>query len=217
MRIRSLPSTIGIVLLLPLPGCCSLARFFCGPDRTEWVSVDRATPEDAVKTLLESLRRSNPQILYDSLSDRYRDQLGVTGLIVTVGWEKFCEANPGLHVAGYAQVPAPTVLTDDRAEFTLDVEGTKVDVRVVRQLRARVTYRSDNGAQLDKSDPLTRFAEVAMIAPEPGLPEGKERSRLTMTLTVRHPYADEVPLSRIDAAGIETVWKIDDIHTQQAP
>ena len=219
MRIRSLPSTIGILLLLPLPGCCSLARFFCGPDRTEWVSVDRSTPTLAVKTMLEALRRSDPDVLYLTLSTRYCEQHGLTQLTASLMWEQFCAANPGLHVAGYAQVPPPTKLTDDRAEFTLDVEGRTVEVSVVRELRWRATFLRDDGLLADKGGPLRSFDDVATIAAEKdaqGVP--KERSRLIIDrLVVPHTGMDAVPMSRIASAGIDSVWRIDDIRMPEAP
>lgn len=214
MRIWPLPSSAAIALLLPLSGCCSLARYFCGPDRTSWVSVDYSTPELAVKTVLEALRRADPEVLYDSLSDRYRDQLGITNLTLQVGWERFQEANPGLHVAGYATVPPPRMVGEDRAEFTLDVEGTPVDVRVVRRRKCSVVFRSDSGALLEKGDQVASFAGLATSVPE----ADKVRSRVTIgPLTVKHGNRDDLPLERIESAGIETVWRIDAIAVREAP
>ena len=41
---RSLLPALVLCALLPTGGCCSFARFFCGPDKTPWVSVDFDAP-----------------------------------------------------------------------------------------------------------------------------------------------------------------------------
>ncbi len=214
MRTWPLPSSAAVALLLPLSGCCSLARFFCGPDRTPWISVDYSTPDLAVKTLLEALRRADPQILYRSLSDRYRAQLGITDLTTDVGYGLFQDANPGLHVAGYAAVPPPRMVSDDQAEFTLVVEGTPVEVTAVRRRQWRVSYRRVNGNRFDPGHSVHSFTDVARVDPE----AGEDRSRLTIgPLTVKHTNLDELPLHRVEFAGIEAVWRIDAIRVREAP
>src|SRR5262245_30454488 len=88
-----------VLLLLPLSGCCTFARFFCGPDTTPWVSVRFETPRLAVQTLLEALRRDDPQIVYVSLSQRYLKELKVDLLTWDVAWPRIRDENAGLHVA----------------------------------------------------------------------------------------------------------------------
>ena len=97
---RSIVPALVLCSLLPTGGCCSFARFFCGPDKTPWVSVEFDAPESAVRTFLEALRRDDPDVLYLSLSDGYRQRLGIDLMAVNVAWERFREQNPGLHVAG---------------------------------------------------------------------------------------------------------------------
>jgi len=64
-------------LSVTLTGCCSISRAFCGPDTSAWISVDLSTPELAARTLLEALRRDEPEVVYDALSDELREELGV--------------------------------------------------------------------------------------------------------------------------------------------
>ena len=220
MRRRPLSSTIGILLLLPLQGCCTLARFFCGPDRSEWVSIDWSTPQKAVATLLESLRRDNPQILYDSLSESYRRELGITSMTAELVWPRFRDANPGLHVAGYAEVPIPTLRGDDRAEVTLDIEGTIVDVRLVREVRTRILFqRDDSEFEFDKGQPLQSFSEKARIIAETDASgEPKEQSQIVLEpIVVTHPNLAALPLGKVWAAGIVSVWRIESIRARETP
>ena len=107
---------------LPMAGCCSLARLFCGPDESPWVSVDYQTPQLAVQTFLEALRRDDPEIVYLSMSEAFRNRLGVDSSTTQMAWPKIREMNPGLHVAGYAKVPEPTILGKDRARVPLEIE-----------------------------------------------------------------------------------------------
>ena len=65
---------------LPLGGCCSLAQAWCGPERSAWISVEWGTPELATRTLLEALRRDDPEIVYEALADEMRASLGIDGL-----------------------------------------------------------------------------------------------------------------------------------------
>lgn len=57
-----------VALLLPLSGCCSLSRLFCGPDKSPWVPIDYSTPEATVRVLLEAIRRDEPSVVYESLA-----------------------------------------------------------------------------------------------------------------------------------------------------
>src|SRR5688572_13889449 len=103
-------------LVLPLSGCCSLARFFCGPDTTPWVSVRFETPRLAVMTLLEALRRDDPEIVYVSFSQRYQRHHAIDVTTFKILWPRIREENQGLlFLAGYAQVPEPSRLGPDHA------------------------------------------------------------------------------------------------------
>ena len=194
-----------IALWVPASGCCSFARFFCGPDRTPWVSVDYTTPELAVRTLLEALRRDEPEIVYFSLSDAYRNRLGVDQATMALAWTKVREQNPGLHVAGYAEVPGAKRLDPDRALLQLTIEGNRVDIEVVRQGRWEVRYRTAKGVPLEPGEPLHSLGGHAeLIEAESG-----NRSTLQLApMTFRHG-ADGVDLDAIEFAGIVRDWRID--------
>lgn len=204
MRLRSIP--LAAALVLPAPGCCSLARLFCGPDRTPWVSIDHATPEATVRTLLEALRRDAPEVVYGCLSNAYRDRLHLDQASVTLAWVKLREQNPGLHVAGYAEVPPATRIDADHARIELCIEGQRLEVDVVRQLYWEVRYRRDNGTPGASGQPLGSLADRASIVAD----DTADRSTLTLSpLTFRHDGLEAVPLTAIEFAGIQREWKVD--------
>lgn len=207
---------LALVCSLPLGSCCSFARFFCGPDRTPWVSVDYASPESAVRTMLEALRRDDPDIVYQSLSDGYRQRHGLDLMSVQVFWERFRDANPGLHVAGYAQVPAAERPAADRAVVQLEVEGHRLEVQLVRQDSWLVRYArpqvpgSDPFPPGEASQRIESFAGFVRVEAD-GAPEA-ERSRVHVApLRVQHGGL-ELTTDAIEAVSLQRVWKIADLR-----
>ncbi len=220
------PSRLAAVLVLALcsttSGCCSLARLFCGPDRTPWISVDFGAPEATVRTLLEALRRDDPETVYFCLSNDFRARLGVDAMTAQLAWPRIREQNPGLHLAGYADVPEPTRRGLDRAAFLLDVEGTAVEVALVRESYYLVRYarvlRGADGSvafgppgEVGASIPsFEGFAEVEVVDDRVD-----DRSRVTLApLTFGHPGFDAIPLDQVERVGLERRWKIDAIRSR---
>lgn len=207
-----------LALSLPLSGCCSMARFFCGPDRTPWVSVDYTSPEKAVRTLLEALRRDEPEVVYLSLSNDYRRQLGVDATTMQLAWPKIRAENPGLHVAGYAEVPPAEAVALDRAVVQLQIEGYPVEIQVIRQAKWRVSWRRPNGTLAEGVEPLQSFA--SHVHSERIDENDQPQTRMTFA-PLRLPAqrvatgpGDEdfdyvaVPLEALEFAGFEREWKV---------
>lgn len=215
------------LLSLPLAGCCSMARLFCGPDTSPWVSVDFRTPELAVRTFLEALRRDDPEVLYQALSTRLRAELGVNGGRTQMIWPKIKEQYSGLHMAGYAEIP-PIERRDDAqpnragvrrqwAFVTIDVEGTKLPLRLVRECFWEVRWtRSEqafgapmrNGVKGDliPNDDAASFLLTKTIEPD----EYSIQSVITVgSMTVPHNDRAMIAGRDIESAGIERKWKID--------
>lgn len=197
----------------PAGGCCTLARLFCGPDRTPWVSVDFATPERTVRTLLEALRRDDPEIVYLSLSSDFRDRLGVDSQSAKLAWPKIREQNPGLHLAGYAEVPPAVRRAPDRADVRLDVEGQAIEIELVREAYWLVRYERPGdepgtyGPPGECGGKLDSFVGSARV--EPIDDPDTDRSRLVLApFRFEHFGHDAIPLENIDAAGLERRWKI---------
>jgi hypothetical protein len=101
-RVRAWP----VVLLCgSLPGCCTLARLFCGPDTSPWVHRSLRTPGAALATFLEAVRREDRGVIYECLGDRLKASLGLTGRIeVDLAYDTLKERVTGLHLLGYARV-----------------------------------------------------------------------------------------------------------------
>ena len=77
MRPRLLALALLAAPIATSSGCCTMARLFCGPDRTPWISIDFRSPEHTTRTLLEALRRDDAEVVYACLSDAYRRRLRV--------------------------------------------------------------------------------------------------------------------------------------------
>ena len=214
------PSLLLLVpLLLSLSGCCSLARFFCGPDKTPWISQRFDTPQRTVQTLFEAVRRDEPEAVYLCLGEGYRRQLGLDSLTLQLAWERIREQNPGLHVAGYTDVPPGEPLAPgdpDRARVTVDVAGTLVDIDLERQAYWELRYRRDSGTPGDQGAAIKSFSSHARIETAPG--GRKETSRLEFEpMEFRHQGIDAVPLEAIEYAALTRRWKITDIRSREAP
>lgn len=204
---------------VPMSGCCSLARLFCGPDRSEWVSVDFRSPELAVRTFLEALRRDNATVAYECLSDGFRSNLKIDESMTRLIWPKIREQNPGLHLAGYADVAAPTIdpRNPDRASVLLNVEGTEIGIRLVRQCHWEVRYRRPG----DDIPAEMRDASYGRPVPDIGSvvevrltgDESEMSDVLFAPLRVPHFNIDEIPLANIGFAGVERTWRIDSVTT----
>lgn len=191
--------------VLPLAGCCTIARGLCGPDRTPWVQVDFATPEATARTFLEALRRDDPDVVYRCLSHECRKRMGIDGLAAQLAWTEVRRQHPYLHVAGYATVPAAERLAADRARVQLDVEGTAVVVELVRQAKWEVRYRRADGSLYEPGALVDDVAAVAAIAADPQ----DERSTLQVQpLRFRHDGLDAVALADVEFAGVVRDWKI---------
>ena len=219
MGIRALAIT---ALLLTHTGCCTMARVFCGPDKSPWVSIDVATPEASVRTLLEALRRDEPEVLYLCLAASYQQKMGIDDLTVQLGWERFKAANPGLHVAGYAQVPTAKRLAADRAEIQLAIEGRAMLVQLQRQTRWRARYErpplpprrpgeapipTSAGEASGKLDDLAAALTIRPVA------QDIEASTLTLApLRLEHGGMDALALEQLEFLGIERLWKITDLR-----
>ncbi|MBM4062085.1 MAG: hypothetical protein FJ265_13455 [Planctomycetes bacterium] len=208
--------TLGAAACLStLPGCCTLARLFCGPDKSAWVPIDYATPENALGVLLEAIRRDNPEYVYDALSEGYRKRLGIDQNLVQLAWQRVKDATPGIHLAGYAAIPAPTRPTDDTAVFDLDVEGRPVRVALVREAFFELRYRRPRAtAPGTFRRPVPDWSTIADVAPVPD--QDLDLSRIVPAPVVfEHEGLDAVPVQAVDHVAWVRRWKVDDLQALQ--
>jgi hypothetical protein len=197
-----------------LGGCCSLSRLFCGPDRSVWVPQRFDTPQRTGQTLFEALRRDDPDVLYLCLDRSYRQRLGIDSLTMRLAWQRFREQNPGLHIAGYSEVPEPTRLDADHATVTVDVAGQAVDLDFVRRAYWELRFRRPNGTTGEQSGLLSNLLERAQI--EVIENDTEQVSRLMLTpFAFYHDGQDEVPLDAIEHAAVTRRWLVTDIRMPQ--
>jgi len=214
LEMRPLALAFLSAVALPLGGCCSLAQAWCGPERSAWISVDWGTPELATQTLLEALRRDDPEVVYEALADEMRGSLGVDGLAVELAWSKIKAQYPYLHVAGYADVPAASYGPNrDSAYVTVEVGGLGLRIGLVREAYWELRYRRP-GPDLT---PQQRDARVGRkLAKLDGavtiaLDEDAEDDRSLVSLTPQsatHFGVDTIPVENVDAVGVFHVWKV---------
>jgi hypothetical protein len=197
-----------VCLALPAPSCCSLARLWCGPDRTPWVSIDYSSPEAAVRTLLEALRRDDPNVVYRSTSAAYRAHLGLDLGTLLVAWPQVREQNRGLHLAGYAELLRVVDTGPGRARAELLAEGYRLDVDVVRQRQFEVRYPLASGARGEKGHALESFAGALEF-----VPHGDEANGEVVLQLRTAPFRLASPPTPDDVtfAGVYADWKVGNV------
>src|SRR5262245_6051001 len=101
------PAAVALALcaVAPLSGCCTLARLFCGPDRSPWVPISCETPRATLQTFLEAVRRDSPAQAYQCLARSFLERNHWDVLVLTAFWQELHRQQPGLHLFGYAELP----------------------------------------------------------------------------------------------------------------
>ncbi|MCA8974437.1 MAG: hypothetical protein KDC98_06930 [Planctomycetes bacterium] len=198
------------MLLVALSSCCSLSRFFCGPDQSRWVSVTYDTPTDTVATLLEAIRRDDPSIVYQCMATGWKRRHHLGSLEAGVGWQRLRDEVPGIHMVGYAEIPEVERMGDNGARFVIETAGPTLRIDLVRESFRQVTYRRPNGTRGVSRVPLASWNPVARVEwlDDPVA----DKSRLVLDpLEFEHTGLDDVPLEAIEQAGLIRLWQIDDL------
>ena len=208
----------------PLSGCCSLARFFCGPDRSEWVSERYDTPRQTVQTLFEAIRRDDAEVVYLCLAKSCRQRLGLDGLTTQIAWERLREKVPGLHVAGYAEIPEPVLHGEAPASVTVTVEGWRVDVELERQAYREIRYRRADGNAAEQSEVIGSLRERARLELDPSIDrwrpwleeEGEVRSTVQLdAMPFFRPLDAVVTMEAIEHIALTHRWKVADVRMRE--
>ncbi len=187
--------------LLPLSGCCDLALWWCGPDKSHWVAQSFLTPDEALATFVEATRRDRPDIVYRALSEGFKQRVGLPGAFeAAVGWERLKEQYSGIHLLARATISPAERLADDRVRYRLELRGYRFDVELVRLAWVGLRYDVDGA-----SEPLEAFVGELRdhIALGPGLIPSSVR------LEVPLDGAPDDVLDRLEGIGAGYRWKID--------
>jgi len=205
-------STALLAMTLSLPGCCTISRLLCGPEKSQWVSVSLASPTATVATLLEAIRRDAPDVVYGCLSTNLRREYKLDAITTQIAWQRLRERVTGLHLAGYAEIPAPEAQTANSATFMLEVQGHRLRIDLVRESFRQLVYRRPNGTRGDSLVPLDSWHEMARIdrVDDPDF----DKSRFSIEPFVfEHEGLEELPLSAIESAGLIRRWRISALHS----
>jgi len=184
-----------------------MARLFCGPDRSEWVPIAFTTPKATMKTLLEAIRRDNPDVVFRCLGDDYKRTHGGTETVgFSVAWDRLKAETPGLHLAGYAVIPEPSVRVDGKVLYRLDVEGHPIEIELARQ------HFYEVGDQSWPVPDLARYAKIRNLQPDQN---DAERALIDLALPFS-PGRKSVSLEQIERAGIGSEWKVAALRVPEA-
>ncbi|GAB4143082.1 MAG: hypothetical protein Fur0037_10640 [Planctomycetota bacterium] len=201
-----------LIPLLPAAGCCSLAQLFCGPDRSEWVQIDYATPSAALRTFFEALGRDNVDVMLRSLDPDFKRERGLDGLTARLAWDRVRNQYPYLHMARYAEVPArPSRGAGQNASFDLEVEGRRLRVDLRRRPYWLVLFLWPDGTLHESSFPATGLPPyLALSEPDD---EGNVRVLLKDAGFAAprfrlHHDLDEASLDQIVRVEIGQEWRI---------
>lgn len=181
-----------LALLFLCGGCCPLAQYFCGPDRSRWVSESLESHQACVDTFLEAVRREAVQTIYRCLADEFKERSGIRGMVeASLAWDKLKDTQPGLHLLGSARSRGWRFVDEQRTRVRHDLEvyGRRFQLDVVRQAFISVTYAMDRPPESSGEyvaalpdyillQPSDEHTQVTLSFARPDLPEGLTRERL---------------------------------------
>ena len=188
--------------ILPMTGCCTLFELFCGPDESDWVSEDYRTPDRALATFLEALRRDNSTVLYRCLSESMKSEFQIPSYAVfAVGWERVKSQVTGFHLLAGATISGPEPLDPGRVRFELERSGYRFEAWLVQQSAWEVAY-------VDEGD-LVEYGEfVPSLAPHLSLRSAGDGLFRVRTESNGDLGIDALSMDRIQRAGIVRDWRI---------
>jgi hypothetical protein len=195
-----------LLATLPAGGCCTLAKLFCGPDKSRWVAQDFSTPQAALATFLEAIRRDQPIIIHKALSEAAKQRHGVTGIVEsTIAWERLKREVTGLHLAGEADVGQPVRETDRRMRYDLAVAGQTLTVRLVEQAFWSLSYTQEGSDELEQAGrfvPASALRKMLVLqgTDEPGV-----------AALVRDGTLPELTPAQLRELRIGYMWKVDEL------
>ncbi|MBK8101269.1 MAG: hypothetical protein IPK26_29660 [Planctomycetes bacterium] len=210
---RTLVSALLLLSVLPAGGCCTLSRLFCGPDSSPWVPIAFGTPQQAMTTFLEAIRRDDVAVAYQCLAEEFKQQQGVDGLGVAFAWEQVKNRTTGLHLLGYADPGQPLPIDPSRCRFEFSVHGVQLRVALVRQNYWDVRYRRPDGSQ-GTTGAYVSSLHGLLHATTPD--NQQDRSRLTFEpVAFDHDGMATATVEQIDAVAFGRDWKIASIESPE--
>jgi hypothetical protein len=193
-------------LLAVLPGCCSLARLFCGPDRSAWISESFLTADEAMRTVLEAIRRDDTRVLFTALGDDCKKRLGIADeMAMDVAWKLLQDKVTGIHLLGYGEIKRREPVAPDRVRFAVEAEGHQVQF-VLRAVPCWAVYLADGDGRKEHSEYLTSLSEAL---------SGPEGEQGTLTVRIAHRRFKAVLPEQIREVRVGYEWKVDEMVVPQ--
>lgn len=204
---KGLRRTAAALALASLGGCCTIAGWFCGPDRSRWVSQRYETPDAALTTFLEAIRRDRPDVVCESLSERAKQNYGLAGVLeCAVAWERMKAEVPGLHLAGDAERSELEVESDGRRRCELHAAGgNHITVLLREQPYWELTWLGRDG-DLRRAGRFVSESEFRALLAVGGDLE------VTVDARVTDELLPTLEPARIRSLQLGHEWKIDDIE-----
>lgn len=194
--------------IAPAPGCCGIARYFCGPDESVWVQESYGTPEQAVTTFREAVRRADAETLQRCLGEDFKRRTGLVGVLeAELAWRRIEDEVPGLHVLGYASIESIETTAPGRAVARLALDGNRVELGLVRQPYWEVRWNPNEDPEDQERDGryVGRAREILDTSESP--------DGLGTSISLRIPALDATieRADQVEFAGFGQEWKIDAI------
>ena len=165
---------------------------------------DYRTPESALETFLEAVRREHTPTIAEALSEDAKRAYGLTGIFeTTLAWERLKTEVPGLHLLGEAVVPPLQPTGDGRWRATLTVAGQVIDLWLVEQPFWDVHFRVEGEAGLERAGSyITDRAFQAMLLVQSDL-------ETTIDARVRDPRLPGLEPGQVRELRLGHDWKVD--------
>ncbi len=200
---------LAIAAIASAPGCCGVARFFCGPDDSAWIQERYDTPTRAVATFREAIRRADAETLQRCLGEGFKRRTGLVGVLeAELAWRRISDEVPALHVLGYATIESVEPTGPDRALARLALDGARIELRLERQPYWEVRWNpTEDPEDLERDGRyVQRAGSVLTVDPSP--------DGLGTTISIRVPDLDvsiDQP-AQVEFAGFGQEWKIESIR-----
>lgn len=216
MNRQSLRTAASLLLAAMLPGCCGIYAAWCGPDRSEWVQVGYATPEEAVATVLEAIRRGNADVLFQSTSPSLRRRLGIQDrLTMRSVWARLEDEVSGLNALGDGDPGAPAWVGPERVTFDVSVLGERIPLtfhRMPWHWRIAAEFEMNGRRILERDDGNSPAPITQQVQPEEAIDGEATLVRLPPIGT--GIYLDGV--EQIQKVEFVREWRLDDLPLPEA-
>lgn len=203
MSVSRLLALLGLAgLTLPAAGCCTMARLFCGPDDSRWISESYGSPTATLDTFQESLRRAERQVLLRCLSEECKARYGLDTVSIEIAWRQLNDAVTGIHLLGTAERGELESLGQDRVRVVLRVAGRSLRVTLGRHRSWELHWTAADGSAMEDGAYVDSLDPYLIASPE----DAGTATRLAITLP---PVDARLGAQDLRFAGLVVDWRVE--------